>query len=153
MSLICETTHYTVIAPAQPHVDRADGGHIIILPKERVVDRTQLSPERAVELMRLTMIAGQAMADALNARGIDVGRINYQDNGNWGVFRPEGPALHVHLYGRALSARRQPYGEALYLPKRETGFYEGVQPLDEGDVAAIRERMEEIATWDKYRSF
>jgi diadenosine tetraphosphate (Ap4A) HIT family hydrolase len=153
MSLIYETAHFTVVAPEQPHVDRADGGHLIILPKARVVDRTQLSPEQAIELMRLTMIAGQAMAEALNARGVDVGRINYQDNGNWGVFRPEGPALHVHLYGRARSACRQPYGEALHLPKRETGFYEGVRPLDDGDVVAIRERMDEIAASDKYRSF
>ena len=153
MSVIYGTTHYVVVAPERPHVDRADGGHIIIQPRERVVDRTQLSAEQAIELMRLTMIVGQAMAEALNARGIDVGRINYQDNGNWGVFRPEGPALHVHLYGRAVSARAQPYGEALYLPKRETGFYEGVQPLDEGDVAAIRERIEEISRREKYRSF
>jgi len=43
--------------------------------------------------MKLTMMVGEAMATALNRRGIDIGRINYQDNGNWGVFGPEGPYL------------------------------------------------------------
>ena len=91
--LICATESFRVLAHDKPHVDRLDGGHIIILPKVRVRDRTCLLPELAKELTKLTMIVGEAMAVALNRRGIDVGRINYQDNGNWGVLRTEGPYL------------------------------------------------------------
>ena len=49
--------------------------------------------------MKLTMVTGEAMQNVLTKKGIDIGRINYQDNGNW---RHE---LHVHLYGRARGAR------------------------------------------------
>jgi diadenosine tetraphosphate (Ap4A) HIT family hydrolase len=152
-ALIYETGNFTVMAHDKPHVDRLDGGHIVIVPKVRVRDRTQLSPEQAKELMKLTMIVGEAMEIALNRRAIDIGRINYQDNGNWGVFRPEGPYLHVHLYGRAKSARIHRYGDALYLPHRETGFYDAFQPLNDGDVREIRNEIERIATTKKYQNF
>ena len=82
-------------------VDRGDGGHIVITPKIPVTDRQQLSAKLAIELIRLTILAGQAMTTVMNTNGVDIGRINYQDNGNWTVFRPEGSFLHVHLYGRA----------------------------------------------------
>jgi diadenosine tetraphosphate (Ap4A) HIT family hydrolase len=124
MTGIYETANFEVSAPDRPHVDRADGGHVKIVPKVRVSERTKLSPELAKELMVLSMVTGEAMTIALNRRGIDVERINYQENGNWGVFRPEGPYLHLHLYGRARSATTQTFGEALFLPRRETGFYD-----------------------------
>ena len=54
---ILETAHFVVIAPALPHLSRDDGGHLIINPKVVVADRTQLDRERAVELMKLTMVA------------------------------------------------------------------------------------------------
>jgi len=153
MAVIYETDDFTVISSEKPHLDRIDGGHIKIVPKVRVRDRTQLSPELAKELMKLTMVVGEAMAIGLNNRGIDVGRINYQDNGNWGVFNPEGPYLHVHLYGRAKSAKVQKYGDALYLPHRETGFYDSFQPLDHEDVQEIRKEIERLLLTPKYRSF
>src|SRR5690606_7747870 len=116
MALILETDHFTVEVPTHPHLDRADGGHIVINPKVTVIDRTMLSVEQTQELMELTMIVGEAMKTVLNSHGIDVGRINYQDNGNW---REE---LHVHLYGRAKSAVQQLYGQALHFPKPKKGF-------------------------------
>jgi diadenosine tetraphosphate (Ap4A) HIT family hydrolase len=127
-----------------------DGGHLVIYPREKIKDRTQLSPAQAIELMKLTMIVGEAMEKGLNRRGIDVVRINYQDNGNWGFHSPAGPFLHVHLYGRAFSSKLQKHGEALYLPRTEIGFYDSVSPLDEGDVAAIREEIERLASSGKY---
>jgi diadenosine tetraphosphate (Ap4A) HIT family hydrolase len=152
-SLIYGTLNFSVLAHDRPHVDRADGGHIVILPKVRVKDRTYLSPSLAKELMKLTMIVGEAMATALNRRGIDIGRINYQDNGNWGVFRPEGPYLHIHLYGRAKSAKIQKYGEALHLPHRHTGFYDLFEPLNDGDIAEIHDEIERLSLTPKYQSF
>lgn len=151
--LIYETLNFRVLAHDKPHVDRADGGHIIILPKVRVKDRTCLSPPLATELMKLTMIVGEAMATTLNRRGIDIGRINYQDNGNWGVSRPEGPYLHIHLYGRAKSAKIQKYGEALSLPQRQTGFYDRFESLNDGDIAEIRDEIERLSLTPKYQSF
>ena len=152
MSQFYETANFVVEAPGSPHVDRLEGGHVVIYPRVRVVDRTHLEPALAIELMKLTMMVGEAMNTALNRRGIDVVRINYQDNGNWGWDNAAGPALHVHLYGRAKSARVQKYTEALQLP-RTPSFYEGVSPLNEGDIAAMREEIERLAATTKYREF
>jgi len=150
--LIYESQNFKVISPAQPHIDREDGGHIKIVPKVRVSDRTKLSPDQACELILLTMLVGEAMMTGLNRRGIDVGRINYQENGNWGVFRSSGPYLHIHLYGRARSAKIQKYGDALHLPHRETGFYDGFRPLDEGDIREIKDEISRLLKTEKYRS-
>ncbi|MFI5132014.1 MAG: hypothetical protein ACHQFX_18555 [Chitinophagales bacterium] len=150
MALIYETDNFIVEAPDEPLVTRSDGGHITITPRIKVSDRTFLTPPLAVELMYLTMLVGEAMTTALINKGIDIGRINYQDNGNWGVFKPEGPYLHYHLYGRAKSARIHKYGEACYFPFRETGFYDGFESLNEGDIAEIRKQITSLIDSGKY---
>ena len=150
MNIIYETPNFIVEAVNQPLVSREDGGHISINPKVRVKDRTLLSPKLAIELMYLTMLIGEAMEIGLNKRGIDIGRINYQDNGNWGVFKPEGPFLHVHLYGRAKSAKIQKYGEACKFPFRETGFYDGFNPLNDEDISEIKKQIELLLKTEKY---
>ncbi len=147
MSLIYQSDSFTIEAPDHPHVGRMDGGHIVISPKIAVEDRTQLSADLAKELMKLTMIFGEAMKAVLNKRGIDVGRINYQENGNWK------PTLHVHLYGRAKSALKQKYGEALHFPKPETGFYEGLEPLNEEDITELRNEIAHLLSSERYESF
>jgi len=124
-----------------------DGGHIAILPKVKVEDRTKLSSALAKEVIKLTMVVGEAMTLGLNRRGIDVARINYQDMGNWT------PTFHIHLFGRAKSAKFQKFGEAVYLPKRETGFYDGFLPLNESDIKEIRKEIERILATEKYRDF
>lgn len=121
---ICQTNNFKVETRGKPHISRTDGGHIVITPKIKAVDRTRLAPKLAIELMMLTMVVGEAMTKGLNKRGIDVGRINYQDNGNWGVSKPEGPSLHIHLYGRAKSAKINKWGDACYFPKQDSGFYD-----------------------------
>ena len=83
---IFQTENFIVEAAGKPHIARTDGGHIRIQPKVKYTDRTQLSPQTAIELIRLTMVVGEAMSVALHRRGIDIGRLNYQDNGNWTVF-------------------------------------------------------------------
>src|SRR5258708_2332871 len=83
MVLIFESENFDVITPEQPHVSRSDGGHLIINPKVPVEDRTRLSREQAIELIKLTMVSGEAMKTVLTQKGIEIGRINYQDNGNW----------------------------------------------------------------------
>lgn len=142
MALVYETTNFIVDAVDQPLIPRTDGGHLSIVPKVRIHDRTLLSPELATEFIRLSMLVGDAMTIALNERGIDVGRINYQDNGNWGVFLPEGPHFHLHLYGRAKSAKVFKYGEACTFPFRNTGFYDDFEALNADDINAIRKHIE-----------
>lgn len=137
-------------APEKPHVTRTDGGHIKICPKVKLLDRTQLPPKLAIELMRLTMLIGEAMATGLNNRGIDVGRINYQDMGNWDVFKPAGPYLHIHMYGRAKRAKIQKWGDSVHLPQRNTGFYDKFEPLNQEDILEIQKQIEILSQTEKY---
>lgn len=144
---IHESKNFIVEAREKPHITRTDGGHIVIRPKrEGIVDRQGLTAEEAAELMELTIVVGKAMAIALNNRGIDIGRINYHDMGNWSVFKPEGPLLHIHLYGRAKSAKIQKYGDAMHLPHRKTGFYDNFKPLNDEDVKEIKKEIDLILT-------
>lgn len=150
MPLIFESPNFVITTPEHPHVSRGDGGHLIINPRATVEDRTQLSRELAIELMKLTMVAGEAMKTVLAQKGIDLGRINYQDNGNW---RHE---LHVHLYGRARGATLQTYGHPLALPPTAQAFREqmgNLEPLREGDIADLAAEIARLLGTGKYRNF
>jgi diadenosine tetraphosphate (Ap4A) HIT family hydrolase len=150
MVLIYETKNFTVETAEKPHVDRDEGGHIRIVPKEHFLDRTKLSPKLAIEFMRLSMAAGEAMKTALTKRGLEIMRINYQEMGNWAYKTGEKPYLHLHIYGRAKNAKKQLYKEAVYLPDRSTGFYDSFKPLKEEDAKAIRKEIERIFEEEKY---
>jgi diadenosine tetraphosphate (Ap4A) HIT family hydrolase len=148
--LVFESQNFIVTTPEQPHVSRGDGGHLIINPKVVVEDRTYLSRELAIELVKLTMVAGEAMKTVLTQRGIHIGRINYQDNGNW---RHE---LHVHLYGRAHGATLQTYGHPLAFPPTAAAFKAqmgNLEPLTGDDVAALRMEIVRLLATEKYRDF
>lgn len=153
MAVIFESENFLVQSAEAPLVDRMDGGHLTIDPKFTASTRQDLTPSQAIELMRLTMVAGEAMAIVMNEHGVDVGRINYQDNGNWSVFKPAGPQLHYHLYGRARSAVHQPYGQTLHMPHKDEHpeIYQGLQPLTGDDVRAIRKNMIGLFQQTKYR--
>jgi diadenosine tetraphosphate (Ap4A) HIT family hydrolase len=150
MALIFESEHFEIVTPENPHVSRSDGGHLIVNPKVPVEDRTQLSRDKAIELMKLTMIAGEALKIVLTRRGIAIGRINYQDNGNW---RHE---LHVHLYGRARGATIQIYGHPLTFPPTREAFKDQMgelEPLTQDDIAALKSEIIRLIRSEKYRDF
>lgn len=150
MALVYEARHFVLRTLDQPHISRSDGGHIVIDPKMAVEDRTQLTPEQAIELVKLTMAGGEAMKTVLTRKGIRIGRINYQDNGNW---RAE---LHVHLYGRALDAKLQPWGHALAFPPTREAFRKEMgrlEPLRPDDIAELREEIGRLLQSEKYRGF
>ncbi len=149
---IYETDDFSIQAAKRPFIDRSEGGHLYLYPKINVRDRTKLSPSLAVEYMKLSMIAGEALVSGMARRGVDIGIVNYQDMGNWGVFKPEGPSLHMQIYGRATTATIQKYGDAVQLPHRETGFYDSFEPLNAEDVAAIKADIEALLLTEKYSS-
>ena len=114
-------------------------GHIKISPKIEVEDRTKLTAEQAVELMRLSMVAGEALVRMMAKIGVEIGRINYQDNGNWK------PHLHVHLYGRARSAVMQKFGDPI-IP----GHKDEYLPLTESDITLLRQEVSALLQQEKY---
>lgn len=150
MALVYEARHFVLKTLDRPHVSRGDGGHVVIDPKVPVEDRTQLTPEQAIELVKLTMVGGEALKTVLSRKGIDIGRINYQDNGNW---RAE---LHVHLYGRARNAKLQPWGHALAFPPTREAFIRemgDLEPLQAEDISELRAEIARLLATDKYRNF
>lgn len=150
MTLVYESVHFQIVVPERPHVTRPDGGHLIINPKVPVEDRTKLAREQAIELVKLTMVAGEAMKTVLTRKGIPIGRMNYQDNGNW---RHE---LHVHLYGRSRNATIQPWGTFLQIPPTREAFNAkmgNLEPLNADDVRDLRDEIERLLNTEKYREF
>ena len=151
--LIFESANFIVESHEQPFVPRTDGGHIRIRIKDwGIADRTKIEPKVAIELMRLTMIVGEAFEVAMNNRGIPVVKINYQDMGNWAAKTGEKPFLHIHIFGRATDAVKQPWPESVYLPDRKTGFYEGFEPLNNEDIREIKKQIAIIEAQSKYRN-
>ena len=150
--VIYETEDFVAKAANEPHLDREDGGHVVILPRERFAGREELNPRQAKDLMRMTMVVGEAMKKVMNEHGVDVGILNYQDNKNWSVFNPEGPYLHIHILGRAKSAKGQKYGESLVFPNKKDnpGFYESLKKLTDEDVVAMREEVKRLLDSEKY---
>lgn len=148
---VYETDNFYIQAAERPFIDRTEGGHLYIFPKIPVRDRTQLSPELAIEYTKLSMVLGEALKSAMARRGIDIGIVNYQDMGNWGVFKPEGPTLHMQVYGRATTATIQKYGDAVSLPHRETGFYDNFKSLDSEDIRELKADIERLLQTDKYK--
>ena len=152
MSLIYETENFTVKPHEEPFLPRTDGGHIrIAIKNTSITDRTKIEPKVAIELMRLTMIVGEAFEIAMNNRGIPVIKINYQDMGNWAYKKGKLPYLHIHVFARATNAVKQPWPESMYLPDRDTGFYEGFEALNEGDVQEIQKQIAVVEAKEKYQ--
>lgn len=139
MAVIFKTENFIVESHDSPEVDRLDGGHIKISPVILAEDRTSLSPHLAIELMRLTMVCGMALKEAMAEIGVEIGRINYQDNGNW---KPE---LHVHLYGRARGARYQKFGDPI-IP----GHKDEYRALSEEDIARLKTHIRRLLAEDRF---
>lgn len=149
---IYETKNFIVESREKPFLPRTDGGHVRIRIKDAsIIDRTKLDPEVAIELMRLTMVVGEALQTAMNNLDIPVIKVNYQDMGNWAYKDGKLPFLHVHVFGRATNAVKQPWPESMYLPDRKTGFYDGFEPLNDKDIQEIKKQIELIFKKEKYQ--
>lgn len=139
MTLIYETPSFILESHNTPEVSREDGGHLVVSPKIPRVDRSELTPAEAIECTRLTIVAGQALVAAMAEIGIEIGRINYQDNGNWK------PQFHIHLYGRAKSAKFQTFGNPI-IPGNKPEY----TPLNADDITRIVRAIEQIFMQEKF---
>lgn len=152
MSIFYETANFIVESHPKPFVSRTDGGHIRIRVKDEIIsDRTKLQPKQAIELMRLTMLIGEAMEQGMNQQGIPVVKINYEELGNW-AYKPNGgkPFLHIHIFGRAKNAVDQPFPDAVSLPDRSSGFYDSFEPLTNVDESVILTKIHLLLKEPKY---
>ncbi|NTV55544.1 MAG: hypothetical protein HGA16_03520 [Candidatus Moranbacteria bacterium] len=140
MTIIYESPNFLLESHETPEIDRMEGGHMKISPKSPVEDRTGLTPRQAIELMRLTIASGEALKAAMAEIGVEIGRINYQDNGNWK------PSLHIHLYGRAKTAVLQKYYGEPFTP----GHRDGYAALNEDDIRRICIALERLFQEDRF---
>ncbi len=150
--LIYETANFKLQVPYKPHVSRKEGGHVYIkkknMPPENVYD---LSPRELIELMRFTVLAGESYKKAMNLRGIEIKRLNFQDNGNWAYLRGEVPVTHIHIYGRTEYSDKQKWGEALYFPNQFTDYYNEIEPINIDDIKEIKKQIELLEKTEKYK--
>ena len=152
MQVIYKTDNFYVFTPDRVHVSREEGGHLCIASfNDKYLSRLDLTLKEAEEFIRLSMIVGEAMIRGMAQRGIQIGRINYQENGNWAFLRDEKPFFHLHLYGRVENAHHQKWGEALYFPNPKSSYYNNLVPLDDLDIEAIKEQIYLLEENPKYK--
>ena len=99
---VYEDKYFKVIRPEFPLNCKDDGGHLILIKKEPVTDRSDLTCQEAIDFMRISMAVGKAMYEVLG-----VERMNYEDLGNWGIDDPGGAKMHLHFMGRAREQTHQ----------------------------------------------
>jgi diadenosine tetraphosphate (Ap4A) HIT family hydrolase len=149
--IVYKTDNFYVQVANLVFVSREEGGHLIIKMTNPVPNRTELTPKLAIEYIRLSMIVGHALKVAMNNQGISVVNVNYQDMGNWAWKEyPIQPKLHMHIFGRCKSAKKQIFPEAVCLPAKETGFYNDNEPLNDEDIAEIQKQIEIVIKTEKY---
>ena len=149
---IYETANFKVEVVPRPHVSREEGGHLRIKSKEKYFSsRMDFDSNEAKEVMRLSMMAGEALKRAMILRGIPIVRINYMEAGNWAAKSGKPFFFHIHVYGRAENAKIQIWPEAVQLPSRDTGFYDNFLPLDSEDIVELKKQFSIIDKEKKYR--
>ena len=139
MALIYETENFVLESHENPEIDRLEGGHVKISPKNKFKDRTELPPRLAIELMHFSIICGEAMKRGMKKSGVNIGRVNYQENGNW---KPE---LHLHLYCRSEDATLQKFGEPI-VPGHQKSF----MPLTEQDMDNIKSEIKKLFSEERF---
>ncbi|HSE61035.1 MAG TPA: hypothetical protein VLA88_01930 [Candidatus Saccharimonadales bacterium] len=149
--IIYTSEHFILVRQPRPFVSREEGGNMRIYAKrEGVQERRDFTPQEAVDFIRLSAAAGEALEKGMNKRGVKVVKINYAELGNWAYKFGHTLVFHEHIFGRVLGAPHQPYPEAVQLPDRASGFYDTFKPLDDDDLRAIKTELEAILAAPKF---
>ena len=145
--LVYEDKYFQVINPEYPLHCRDDGGHLILIKKETVTDRSDMTHHDAIDFMRISMVVGKAMYEVL---GIE--RMNYEDLGNWGVDNPGGAKMHLHFFGRAREQTHQIRGQHIFLYPKGHNIYDGhLKAFGADEIKKLRARIKDILKEEKYQ--
>jgi diadenosine tetraphosphate (Ap4A) HIT family hydrolase len=143
---VYEDKYFKVISPEFPLNCRDDGGHLILVKKEKVTDRSDMTYQEAIDFMRVSMAVGKSMYDVLG-----VERMNYEDLGNWGIDDPGGAKMHLHFMGRAEEQVHQIRGQHMFLYPKDHSIYKGhLKPLSEDQISDLREKINKVLKKPKY---
>ena len=144
---VYEDKYFIVINPIPALHCRDDGGHLILIKKESVHDRSDLTWQEAIDFMRISMAVGKAMYEVL-----DVERMNYADFGNWGLDNPGGSKMHLHFFGRAIKQMHQMRGQCMVFFPKDHPIYKGhLKHFVPEEIAELRVKIATILQGDKYR--
>jgi len=138
MALIYETENFKLESIDKPFIDRLEGAHVQISPKSEVTDRAKLSSELKEELDEFTTLVGKAIKLGRRKRGVEIGRIDFQDDGD------ENQKLPVQMYFRAIGATKQRYSKPI-VPEYKTEY----QPLDDEDIRVIIKEIKKLMKREK----
>jgi diadenosine tetraphosphate (Ap4A) HIT family hydrolase len=144
---VYEDKYYIVVAPERPLNCRDDGGHLILLKKSPVTDRSDLTMEEAIDFMRISMAVGRAMYDVLK-----IERMNYEDLGNWGLDDPGGPKMHLHFMGRAAADAPDPRPAHRAVPEGSPALSGPSQAADRSRYPRAQARIAAILRLPKYQN-
>lgn len=139
--LVFESRHFRALVPNKPLIDRRDGGHIMIYPMRKKLDRTSMTPEESAEYIPFCIALGRAFTEVMNESGIEVERINWMDMGNWRLVPYDDPRMHVHIFGRAKGSRFQIHGEYNHLAPKGSKHYDLIKPLNALEESRLVERV------------
>lgn len=143
---VYEDKYFEVISPVPALNCRDDGGHLILIKKERVHDRSDMTWQEAIDFMRISMAVGKAMYEELN-----VERVNYEDLGNWGLDDPGGSKMHLHFFGRAREQMHQRRGTNMFFFPKGHMIYKGhLKHFNDEDLNKLRNKIADILTEAKY---
>ncbi len=143
---VYEDRYFQVVVPEFPLNCRDDGGHLVVVKKIPVTDRSDMSYQESIAFMRISMVVGRAMYDVLR-----IERMNYEDLGNWGLDEPNGAKMHLHLFGRSHKQIHQIRGQHMFLYPKDHPIYKGhLKAISEDDEAQLRTRIGELLTEPKY---
>lgn len=127
MAVIYQDKNFKLESVEKPFLDRLEGAHIQISLKN---DDTKLTPELLGELEKFIDLATEAVKAGRKKRGLDIGRIDYQDDND----KPS--KLPVQIYFREISSIKQKYSEPVN-EKHEKDY----EPLNEEDVRTIEKEI------------
>ena len=131
------------------HIPKHEGGHLIIVPKRVIPERSMLTVTECIEIHLYSVVGGVILRKLFGASWI-----NYQENGNWSLGLNSPQHLHLHIYGRCKVSETQPYGEALRFPLRNQLDSFGFAGYTDEEIIKCRNMANSILdeTWaDTYR--
>lgn len=145
-NIVYEDKYFAVINPVPALNCKDDGGHLLLIKKEKVRDRSDMTWQEAIDFMRISMAVGKAMYEVLN-----IERMNYEDLGNWGLDDPGGSKMHLHFFGRAKEQMHQRRGMNMFFFPKGHMIYKGhLKHFDSEDLTKLRNKIEDIFKEEKY---
>lgn len=144
--ILYEDRFFQVVSPEYPLNCRKDGGHLVLLKKKPVTDRSEMKWDEAIDFMRISMIVGKAMYSVLG-----VERMNYEDLGNWGVDKPQGSYMHLDFFGRAKEQVHQVRGSHMQIYPEGHNIYKGhLKPFNDEEVDLLIKEIDAICKEEKF---